>query len=231
MTSTPIVERLAKEFSIQPEHVKSTLEMIDAGLAAPFIGRVRREATGGLSEGVVRKLERRRFELEELDRRRGTILRILGVAPRPEAEKQYPPGSAAAPDAASGTGAPDAPAAVEPAAPEASTAAGSAASEGVAPGPEPADAGAAPEAPAEGARAVPAAGSEPTPKPEGPRAPAAVIERVKTCMDRFELEDLFLPHRRPEPEVQLALDRGLGALADRLVALRARQDAMVFGEG
>ena len=217
MTSTPIVERLAKEFSIQPEHVKSTLEMIDAGLAAPFIGRVRREATGGLSEGVVRKLERRRFEL---DRRRGTILRILGVAPRPEpeAEKQDPPGSAAAPDAASGTGAPDAPAAVEPAAPEASTAAGSAASEGVAPGPEPADAGAAPEAPAEGARAVPAAGSEPTTKPEGPRAPAAVIERVKTCMDRFELEDLFLPHRRPEPEVQLALDRGLGALADRLVA-------------
>ena len=36
-------------------------------------------------------------------------------------------------------------------------------------------------------------------------------------MESFELEDLFLPHRRPEPEVQLALDRGLGQLADLLV--------------
>ena len=43
-------------------------------------------------------------------------------------------------------------------------------------------------------------------------------------MDRFELEDLFLPHRRPEPEVQLALDRGLGELADRLVAAPPKEE-------
>ena len=45
----------------------------------------------------------------------------------------------------------------------------------------------------------------------------AALDRLRNCMDRAELEDLFLPHRRPEPEVQLALDRGLGALADVLV--------------
>lgn len=44
------------------------------------------------------------------------------------------------------------------------------------------------------------------------------IEEVTRCMDRFRLEDLYVPHRRPEPEVQLALDRGLGGLADLLVA-------------
>src|SRR5204862_4667882 len=44
------------------------------------------------------------------------------------------------------------------------------------------------------------------------------LAAIRACMDRFELEDLFIPHRRPEPEVQLALDRGLGALADLLVA-------------
>jgi uncharacterized protein len=44
--------------------------------------------------------------------------------------------------------------------------------------------------------------------------PAAVL----ACMDRFELEDHFLPFRRPEPEVQLAIDRGLEPLADALVA-------------
>ena len=44
------------------------------------------------------------------------------------------------------------------------------------------------------------------------------IEEVAICMDRFQLEDLYVPHRRPEPEVQLAMDRGLGGLADLLVA-------------
>ncbi|HEX6883639.1 MAG TPA: Tex-like N-terminal domain-containing protein [Planctomycetota bacterium] len=43
-------------------------------------------------------------------------------------------------------------------------------------------------------------------------------EAVLACTDRFELEDHFLPYRRPEPEVQLAIDRGLEALADALVA-------------
>ena len=41
------------------------------------------------------------------------------------------------------------------------------------------------------------------------------LDEIRGCMDRFELEDLFVPHRRAEPEVQLALDRGLGGLADR----------------
>jgi uncharacterized protein len=52
------------------------------------------------------------------------------------------------------------------------------------------------------------AGGEATPPPTG----------VLACMDRFELEDHFLPFRRPEPEVQLAIDRGLEQLADALVA-------------
>ncbi|HVS12237.1 MAG TPA: Tex-like N-terminal domain-containing protein, partial [Planctomycetota bacterium] len=131
MTSTQIVEQLAREFSASPDEVRGTLEMLDAGLRAPFIGRVRRAETGGLSEGFLRRMHRRRSELDDLDRRRGTILRLLEEA-------------------------------------------------GVSDGP--------------------------------------ALERVRACMDRFELEDLFLPHRRPEPEVQLALDRGLGRLADLLVA-------------
>src|SRR4030095_8224054 len=51
-----------------------------------------------------------------------------------------------------------------------------------------------------------------------PMADEAPRSLVRSCMDRVELEDLFIPHRRPEPEVQLALDRGLGALADQLGA-------------
>ncbi|MAF67364.1 MAG: hypothetical protein CMJ84_17120, partial [Planctomycetes bacterium] len=48
------------------------------------------------------------------------------------------------------------------------------------------------------------------------------VDGIRSCMDRFELEDRFLPFRRPEPEVQLAFDRGLGGLADLLATPLAR---------
>jgi len=131
VTAQPILEALAKEFSTDVPSIQATFEMLDAGLTAPFIGRFRRSRTGAMSEVHVRKLGRRREELQELDRRRGTILRAMAhsdeISPKAQAE-------------------------------------------------------------------------------------------VEACMDRFDLEDLYVPHRRPEPEVQLALDRGLGALADILVA-------------
>lgn len=142
MTATPILEALAREFSAKPEHVQSALEMLDAGLCAPFIGRFRRLQIGGLAESAIRRLDRRRKEFEELDRRRATILSILEREPSQD---------------------------------------------------------------------------------------AGLIGMVRTCMDRFELEDLFIPHRRPEPEVQLALDRGLGALADRLVAPLSIEERAALG--
>lgn len=144
MTRAAIVETLSKDFSADAEAIRSVLEMLDAGLTATYIGRFRRGDTR-LTESVVRRLERRREELVELDRRRGTILRML-----------------------SGRG-----------------------------------------------------DKDETPEDDGS------FPEIRGCMDRFEMEDLFLPYRRPEPEVQLALDRGLGELADRIVAPspRARKQA------
>ncbi|HPF13046.1 MAG TPA: Tex-like N-terminal domain-containing protein [Planctomycetota bacterium] len=130
MTAQLTLKTLAKEFSIKEEEVQAVLEMMDAGLLAPFIARVRRARTGALTENQLRRLCQRREELDELDRRRGTILRQL--------EKV----------------------------------------EGIAP---------------------------------------SVLAHIETCPDRFELEDLYVPNRRPEPEVQLAIDRGLTPLADLLI--------------
>ena len=130
MTAQPILDTLSSEFSVPVSAIQAVCEMLDAGLSPVFIGRFRRAQSGTMSEQHVRRLVQRRAELEELDRRRGTILRSL--------ERQ----------------------------------------EGV---------------------------------------EASALEAIQKCMDRFELEDLFVPHRRPEPEVQLALDRGLGGLADALV--------------
>ncbi|HRV80930.1 MAG TPA: Tex-like N-terminal domain-containing protein, partial [Planctomycetota bacterium] len=130
MTAQLTLKTLAKEFSIKEEEVQAVLEMMDAGLLAPFIARVRRARTGALTENQLRRLCQRREELDELDRRRGTILRQL--------EKV----------------------------------------EGIAP---------------------------------------SVLAHIETCPDRFELEGLYVPNRRPEPEVQLAIDRGLTPLADLLI--------------
>ena len=137
MTASLILESLAEEFSVQPSAIQAAFEMIDAGLSAPFVGRFRRALTGGLSENQIRRLVHRREALNELDRRRGTILRALEKADGLTEE---------------------------------------------------------------------------------------ALEAIRTCTDRFELEDLFVPHRRPEPEVQLALDRGLGALADAIVKPVPRAD-------
>ena len=120
VTATALLDRLAREFKTDASHIRGAIDLLDAGLSAPFIGRFRREAVGGMNENQVRHVDVRRRELEELDRRRATILRAL------EKEESAKP---------------------------------------------------------------------------------ADIARIEACMDRFELEDLFLPHRRPEPEVQLALDR------------------------
>lgn len=136
VTAQPILETLAKEFSTDVPSVQAVFEMLDAGLSAPFIGRFRRARTGAMSEVHVRRAQRRREELEELDRRRGTILRAL------ERIEDLP---------------------------------------------------------------------------------AKALDDVRSCMDRFELEDLYVPYRRPEPEVQLALDRGLGALADLIVEAVPRE--------
>ena len=128
MTDTLILDSLARETKTSVDSIRAAFEMLDAGLSAPFVGRFRRDRTGGLTEGQIRRLQHRRAELEELDRRRATVLRAL----------------------------------------------------------------------------------------ESDGAPEAALKGVRSLMDRFELEDQYLPFRRPEPEVQLALDRGLGALADEL---------------
>jgi uncharacterized protein len=136
VNTAAIVETLAKEFSAEVGHAQRLFDLLAAGYQAPFLARFRRAEIGPFQEGAIRRFARRMKQLEELDRRRGTLLRTLD---------ERKPG-------------------------------------------------------------------------EGAAATERLRRSVETCMDRFELEDLFLPLRRPEPEVQLALDRGLGDLADVLCA-------------
>jgi uncharacterized protein len=134
VSAAAIVQTLAKEFAVGVEHAERVLALLQAGNKAPYIARFRRSEIGDFTDGSIRRFARRVKQLEELDKRRATLLAII--------EEQCK-----------------------------------------------------------------AAGVEFT-----------LPSEVEFCMDRFELEDYFLPLRRPEPEVQLAIDRGLEALADALVA-------------
>ena len=134
MSAAAIVQTLAKEFAVGVEHAQRVLELLQAGNKAPYIARFRRVEIGDFTDGSIRRFARRVKQLEELDKRRASLLAII--------EEQCK-----------------------------------------------------------------AAGVQFT-----------LPSEVELCMDRFELEDYFLPLRRPEPEVQLAFDRGLEALADTLVA-------------
>ena len=54
-----IAEILATELGIKRSQVDATLKLIDEGNTIPFIARYRKEATGNLSDEVLRKLEDR----------------------------------------------------------------------------------------------------------------------------------------------------------------------------
>jgi uncharacterized protein len=143
VTPSSVSEALAHEFSIREDEARTALDLLSAGLRPPYLARFRRAEVGGLSDGQLRHLERRARELEELERRRETIVRLLTEAAA-----------------------------------------------------KPLDAEAVPWI----------------------VAPGKLLGQARAERDRAALEDLLLPLRRPEPEVQAALDRGLGALADLMVA-------------
>ena len=68
---------LAGEFNIAPERIDATLKLLDEGNTVPFIARYRKEATGGIEDEVLRKIESRKQELEKVADRRETVLNTI----------------------------------------------------------------------------------------------------------------------------------------------------------
>ncbi|NVK34504.1 MAG: RNA-binding transcriptional accessory protein [Rhodobacteraceae bacterium] len=72
-----IARRIADEISCQPNQVSSAVALLDEGSTVPFIARYRKEATGGLDDTQLRKLEERLIYLRELEDRRVSILKSI----------------------------------------------------------------------------------------------------------------------------------------------------------
>ena len=69
--------RLAAELGLAAGAVARTIALLDEGSTIPFIARYRKEATGGLDEEQLRRLEDRLRYLRSLEERRAQVLRSI----------------------------------------------------------------------------------------------------------------------------------------------------------
>ena len=69
--------KIVEELSLQPRQVAATAVLLEEGGTIPFIARYRKERTGGLDEVQISQVRDRMQELEELDKRRESIVGSL----------------------------------------------------------------------------------------------------------------------------------------------------------
>ena len=74
-TLTPII---APRLGLGQEQVDNTLALLDAGCTIPFIARYRKERTGNLNEVQIAQISELYEKLQELEKRKETILKTIG---------------------------------------------------------------------------------------------------------------------------------------------------------
>ncbi len=68
---------IAGELNVNPAQVKNTVALLKDGATVPFISRYRKEATGSLDEVQIAKIRDSLKHLEELDKRRESVLESI----------------------------------------------------------------------------------------------------------------------------------------------------------
>lgn len=85
-----IIETLAGDLQLRQTQVEQTVKLIDEGNTIPFIARYRKEATGGLSDVVLRELDERLTYLRNLEERKAEVCRLIeeqgGLTPELQAQ-------------------------------------------------------------------------------------------------------------------------------------------------
>ena len=73
-----ILQLLKKELKIYSDkQLKTVLDLLAEGNTVPFIARYRKEMTGTLDEVQIREIEDRYTYLQNLEKRKGEVLRII----------------------------------------------------------------------------------------------------------------------------------------------------------
>ncbi len=72
-----INEKIAHELNIPVDKLNAAVELLDAGNTVPFVARYRKEATGGLDDGVLRNLLERLTYLRNLEKRKDEVKSLI----------------------------------------------------------------------------------------------------------------------------------------------------------
>ena len=72
-----ITNKIAEELNVKPTQVENAIKLIDEGNTIPFIARYRKEATGGLSDEILRDLGERLNYLRNLETRKGEVIKSI----------------------------------------------------------------------------------------------------------------------------------------------------------
>ena len=72
-----IIEQISLELKIKNKQITETLRMLEEGNTIPFIARYRKEATGGLDEEQIRKINEVYLYQENLLKRKEDIIRLI----------------------------------------------------------------------------------------------------------------------------------------------------------
>ena len=72
-----IINKIAQELNIKITQVENAVKLIDEGNTIPFIARYRKEATGGLSDEILRDLGDRLNYLRNLETRKQEVIKLI----------------------------------------------------------------------------------------------------------------------------------------------------------
>jgi uncharacterized protein len=72
-----LLQTIAEEIAARPGQARVAVDLLDEGATVPFIARYRKEATGGLDDTQLRRLEERLIYLRELEARRAAVLESI----------------------------------------------------------------------------------------------------------------------------------------------------------
>ncbi len=72
-----IINKIAEELNVKNTQVENAVKLIDEGNTIPFIARYRKEATGGLSDEILRDLGLRLTYLRNLEVRKEEVIKLI----------------------------------------------------------------------------------------------------------------------------------------------------------
>jgi len=81
--------QIASELGLTLGQINSTVALLQQGATVPFIARYRKEMTGSLDEQQIQQIRDRKAQLEELDKRRETVLSSIREQGKLTSELEY----------------------------------------------------------------------------------------------------------------------------------------------